>query len=179
MFLNFLLCQHPDLEGHPLPLPRKWNVSGTHSPFPNPFLPRGLSVRGCSSDSCVLWPHFVSTFSTKERQRVQREGHKSSKTKFTHPECSPWNEARPNYYRDLAGIREKNILLQRWKMRGQGAGGRLLSHGGEAGRGEQTWPSGSGGRAEPAGRGRAGKKETLDQTLPPRDKGSMWQGDSS
>lgn len=39
--------------------------------------------------------------------------------------------------------------------------GKTLSRGAGAGRDGQTWPSGSVARAEPAGRGRAGKEEKL------------------
>lgn len=64
------------------------------------------------------------------------------------------------------------------EQRGEGQWGRPFSHGWEAGRGEKTWPSGSNGRTEPACRGRAGKKEKLDQTSPPRDRGSRQPGGS-
>lgn len=54
-FLNFWLCQHPDLEGHPLPLPRKMECF--RDTFPVPKL---LPFKGPEYKRVLFWAVVTS-----------------------------------------------------------------------------------------------------------------------
>lgn len=144
-------------------MPRTWNVSGIYSLLPKPRLSKGpLAVGSAALDSPALWAHCSHGPHRGGHSGAQQGGPGGNETCFV-PRLALPRMPLPNA---TAAQLVTGPGLQPcrggayWRQRPRHMG-KTLSRGAGAGRDGQTWPSGSVARAEPAGRGRAGKEEKL------------------